>query len=379
MSKRDYYEVLGVDRGADQATIKKAYRQLAMKYHPDRNSAPDAQEKFKEASESYEVLSNQEKRVAYDQYGHAGVDNSGGFTFTQNGDFADIFGGLDDIFGSIFGGGRRRRTDPSAPRSGRDIEVVTEIDLKQAVFGDKVDLSYRVEQSCDDCDGSGSKTGTGRSTCQQCNGQGQISTSRGFTLFSQTCPICRGQGSVIEDPCVTCSGAGRVNGRRDIKVNVPAGVDGHTVLRVSGKGEDGINGGPPGDCHVRFEIEEHDVFTREGNHLSCEVPITFVQAALGSEIDIPTLEDGETATLKVKPGTQTDTTFRLRGHGVTSITHRNRGKGDLFAKVIVETPVSLTGKQKEILSAFAETLGEDELKHRPKTSAWRKLLSIINS
>lgn len=369
MSKRDYYEVLGVGKSAGGDEIKKAYRRLAMKFHPDRNSAADAQEKFREASEAYEVLSNSDKRDAYDRFGHAGVDNSGGFTFTQRGDFEDIFGDLNSVFSSFFGGrGASRRRNPNAPRQGGDLQYRMELDLSQAVGGDTVSITLPILQACDECEGSGAAKGTSRSTCNECDGTGQITMNRSFVMLSQTCHHCGGTGEVIRNPCYECGGVGRVEKDRTLAVKVPPGVDEGTQLRMRSKGEAGINGGPPGDLFVVFNIKDHPIFVRDGINLHCEVPISFTQAALGAEINIPTL-DGEEK-LKISPGTQTGTDFRLRGRGVTSIHHRHEGKGDLLVRVTVETPVKLSDHQKDLLASFQQTLDENRKKHAPKGSSW---------
>ena len=369
MSKRDYYEVLGVNRDAGGDEIKKSYRRLAMKYHPDRNSAEDAQEKFREASEAYEVLSNEDKRAAYDRYGHAGVDNSGGFTFTQSGDFEDIFGDLNSVFSSFFGGmGGNRRRNPNTPQQGGDLQYRMQLELAQAVGGDTISIKVPVLQSCEDCNGSGAAKGTRKSSCSYCDGTGQITMNRSFVMLRQTCHHCGGTGQVISNPCSSCGGVGRREKERTLAVKVPPGVDEGTQLRMRGKGESGVNDGPDGDLFVVFNIRKHPVFTRDGINLHCEVPISFSQAALGSEIDIPTLHGQER--LKVTAGTQTGTEFRLRGKGVTSIHHRHEGTGDLLVKVMVETPVKLSERQRELLTEFEQTLGKNRKRHSPKGSKW---------
>ena len=365
MSKRDYYEVLGVERGASDDDLKKAYRRLAMKYHPDRNpDAPDAEEKFKEASEAYEILSDGEKRQAYDQFGHAGVDPSqggmGGQGFGFEGNFGDIFG---DVFGDIFGGGRGRGSNGVA--RGADLRYNLNLELEQAVSGDDVEIRIPVLAACDDCDGSGATPGTSPQTCPDCQGAGQIRVSQGFFSLQQTCPRCRGQGRIITDPCRTCSGQGRVERRKTLSVKIPAGVDTGDRIRLTGEGEAGMNGGPPGDLYVQIEVNDHPIFVREGRHLYCEVPIAFVDAALGGELEVPTL-DGRVK-LKIPAETQTGKVFRLRGKGVTQV--RGSGVGDLLCKVVVETPVKLTDKQKELLREFKSSLGGSD-KHSPKEKSW---------
>lgn len=366
MSKRDYYEVLGVARDATEGDIKKAYRRLAMKFHPDRNpDDPDAADRFREASEAYEVLTDSEKREAYDRFGHAAVDGSGagmGAGFA-GGSFSDIFS---DVFGDIFGaaGGRGR----SSVRRGADLRYGLELDLEQAVRGDNVEIRIPVLSACEKCDGSGAKPGTKPSTCPDCNGAGQIRVAQGFFSLQQTCPRCRGAGEIITNPCGTCGGRGRVEKRKTLNVRIPAGVDTGDRIRLAGEGEAGIGNGPPGDLYVQIEVREHPIFTRDGRNLFCEVPIDFVDAALGGELEVPTL-DGRVK-LKIPPETQTGKLFRLRGKGVTPV--RGGGVGDLLCRVVVETPVSLTQKQKELLREFQRSLSGGGEKHSPKSSSWFK-------
>ena len=363
MSKRDYYEVLGVNRDADESDLKKAYRRLAMKYHPDRNpDAPDAEEKFKEASEAYEILTDPQKRQAYDQFGHAGVDPSqgggaGGFNFEGN--FGDIFG---DVFGDIFGGSRGQR---GGPGRGSDLRYNLQLDLEQAVHGDTVEIRIPVLTGCEDCDGSGAAPGTSPSTCPDCNGMGQVRVSQGFFSLQQTCPRCRGQGRIVTDPCRSCGGAGRKEKRKTLSVKIPSGVDTGDRIRLTGEGEAGVAGGPPGDLYVQVEVREHPIFVREGRHLYCEVPISFPDAALGGELEVPTL-DGRVK-LKVPAETQTGKVFRLRGKGVTEV--RGGGVGDLLCKVVVETPVKLTDRQKELLDELKSSLSGSD-KHSPREKSW---------
>ena len=363
MSKRDYYEVLGLDRGAEDGDLKKAYRRLTMKYHPDRNpDDPQAEEKFKEASEAYEILTDPEKRQAYDQFGHAGVDPSqggaGGYGFEGN--FGDIFG---DVFGDIFGGGRGR--GGNGVGRGSDLRYNLNLSLEQAVSGDTLEIRIPVLTHCEDCDGSGAAPGSSPQVCPDCNGAGQIRVSQGFFSLQQTCPRCRGQGKVITDPCRSCGGAGRVEKRKTLSVKIPAGVDTGDRIRLTGEGEAGINGGPPGDLYVQVEVNDHPIFVRDGRHLYCEVPISFADAALGGELEVPTL-DGRVK-LKIPQETQTGKVFRLRGKGVTQV--RGGGVGDLLCKVVVETPVKLTDKQKELLREFKESLGDSD-RHSPKEKSW---------
>ena len=363
MAKRDYYEVLGLNRGASDDDLKKAYRRLAMKYHPDRN--PDdgnAEAKFKEASEAYEILSDGEKRAAYDRFGHAGVDpgaagGPGGF----NGSFGDIFS---DVFGDIFGAARSGR---SSVEQGADLRYSLTLDLEQAVRGDDVEISVPVLAACDDCDGTGAKPGTGPETCPECNGAGRIRVAQGFFSLQQTCPRCRGAGKVITDPCRSCGGGGRIERRKTLSVRVPSGVDTGDRIRLTGEGEAGPRGGPPGDLYVQIDVRDHPIFVRDGRNLYCEVPVSFVQAALGGELEVPTL-DGRVK-IKVPRETQTGKMFRLRGKGVTPV--RGGGIGDLVCKVVVETPVRLSEEQQEILREFERSLHEGgHHKHSPKGSGW---------
>lgn len=365
MSKRDYYEVLGLNRDAEEGDLKKAYRRLAMKYHPDRNpDDPEAEEKFKEASEAYEILTDPEKRQAYDQFGHAGFDPSqggmgGGFNFEGN--FGDIFG---DVFGDIFSGSRGGRGGNGVGR-GSDLRYNLNLSLEQAVSGDTIEVRIPVLTHCDDCDGSGAAPGTSPQTCPECQGAGQIRVSQGFFSLQQTCPRCRGQGRIVTDPCRTCGGAGRSEQRKTLSVKIPAGVDTGDRIRLTGEGEAGINGGPPGDLYVQVEVNDHPIFVRDGRHLYCEVPISFADAALGGELEVPTL-DGRVK-LKIPAETQTGKVFRLRGKGVTQV--RGGGVGDLLCKVVVETPIKLTDKQKELLKEFKASLGDSD-RHSPKEKSW---------
>ena len=365
MAKRDYYEVLGVNRDASEADLKKAYRRLAMKYHPDRNpDDADAEEKFKEASEAYEILTDPEKREAYDRFGHAGVDPSqgGGPGFGFEGNFSDIFG---DVFGDIFGGGRGGGRGANGVSRGADLRYNMQLDLEQAVGGDTIEVRIPVLAGCEDCDGSGAAPGTTPTTCPECQGAGQIRVSQGFFSLQQTCPRCRGQGRIVTDPCRSCGGAGRAEKRKTLSVKIPAGVDTGDRIRLSGEGEAGMNGGPPGDLYVQIEVRDHPIFVREGRNLYCEVPISIPDAALGGELEVPTL-DGRVK-LKIPPETQTGKVFRLRGKGVTQV--RGGGVGDLLCKVVVETPVKLTDRQKELLREFKDSLGEST-RHSPREKSW---------
>lgn len=364
MPKRDYYEVLGISRDAGEAEIKKAYRRLAMKYHPDRNPGDEkATERFREASEAYEVLADPEKRAAYDRFGHAGVDGSGFGSGFGAGSFSDIFS---DVFGDIFGAaGARTR---SSVTRGADLRYTLELDLEQAVRGDTVEIKIPVLASCDVCDGSGARPGTSPSACPDCGGLGQIRVAQGFFSLQQTCPRCRGSGQIVTDPCAKCGGRGRVDKRKTLNVRIPPGVDTGDRIRLAGEGEAGLRGGPPGDLYVQIEVREHPIFTRDGKNLYCEVPITFVDAALGGELEVPTL-DGRVK-LKIPPETQTGKVFRLRGKGVTPV--RGGGAGDLLCRVVVETPVNLTEKQKALLREFQRSVSDGGERHSPKGSSWFK-------
>ncbi|WP_151670090.1 molecular chaperone DnaJ [Nitrincola schmidtii] len=363
MSKKDYYELLGVPRDASDRDIKKAYRRLAMKYHPDRN--PDdkqAEDKFKELSEAYEVLSDSQKKAAYDQFGHAGVDGQGmgggGFHGGFEGNFSDIFG---DVFGDIFGGGAGGKRRSSVQR-GADLRYNLDLTLEEAVRGCEKSLRVPTLVGCEVCDGSGAKPGTSAKTCGTCGGMGQVRMQQGFFSVQQTCPTCHGQGKVISDPCNACHGQGRVEKVKTLQVKIPAGVDTGDRIRLSGEGEAGSHGGPSGDLYVQVNVREHPIFQRDGKHLYCEVPISFVDAALGGELDVPTL-DGRVK-LKVPAETQTGKLFRLRGKGIAPV--RGGSVGDLMVKVTVETPVSLNSRQKELLREFQEATEEGKHKHSPK-------------
>jgi len=363
MSKRDYYEVLGVNRNASEAELKKAYRRLAMKYHPDRNPGDSvAEDNFKEAKEAYEILSDAQKRAAYDQFGHAGVDPSaGGGGFGGGPNFSDIFG---DVFGDIFGGGRGG--GGQRVYRGADLRYNLELTLEEAVRGTTVKIHVPTLVHCDSCGGSGAKKGTNPSACPTCGGHGQVRMQQGFFAVQQTCPRCRGRGTIISDPCGECHGRGRKQEQKTLSVRVPAGVDTGDRIRLGGEGEAGENGGPPGDLYVHVMVKEHPIFTREDNHLFCEVPISFTTAVLGGELDVPTL-DGKVV-LKIPPETQTGKMFRLRGKGVKPV--RGGTVGDLLCRVQIETPVNLTGRQKELLEEFEQSLGENVNRHNPRATSW---------
>ncbi len=360
MSKADYYEVLGVDKGVSAKDLKKAYRRVAMKYHPDRNPGDSAaEEKFKEASEAYEVLSDDQKRAAYDQYGHAGVDTSAGGAGGGFGSFSDIFG---DVFGDIFGGGRGGRS--RGPQRGSDLQYTLELDLEEAVKGTTAKIKVPTLVGCKTCNGSGAKAGSKPMQCTTCGGIGQLRMQQGFFSVQQTCHACRGSGTTISDPCRTCHGQGRVEEAKTLSVKVPAGVDTGDRIRLTGEGEAGPSGGPAGDLYVQVSVRKHPIFERDEADLYCEIPINFVDAALGGELEVPTL-DGKVK-LKVPAETQTGKLFRLRGKGVKPV--RGGMQGDLLCRIAVETPVNLTARQKELLKEFkAETQGNN---HSPKQNSW---------
>jgi len=362
MAKRDYYEVLGIDRQAGADELKKAYRRLAMKHHPDRNpDSSEAEAKFKEAKEAYEVLSDAQKRAAYDQYGHAGVDPSGGMGGAGAG-FGDIFG---DVFGDIFGGGGGRRGSGGVYR-GADLRYELALTLEEAVLGHSANITFSSLKECDTCHGDGARPGTAKTDCSTCGGLGQVRRQQGFFSVQQTCPACRGEGRIIEEACTDCRGQGRVEQSRTLSVKVPAGVDTGDRIRLSGEGEAGQSGGPAGDLYVEIRVRPHAVFERDGADLSCRVPISFTAAALGGEVKVPTLS-GEVS-LKVPAGTQSGKVFRLRGKGISPV--RGGGPGELYCAVDVETPTALTSEQQELLRQFARSIDGDE-RHSPRGRSWR--------
>jgi molecular chaperone DnaJ len=368
MAKRDYYEVLEVAKNATDEEIKKAYRKLAMRHHPDRN--PDnkqAEEKFKEAKEAYEMLSDGDKRAAYDRYGHAGVDpnlgGAGGFGGGMGGGFADAFG---DIFGDIFGtGGARQRSGPQVYR-GADLRYSMEITLEQAAGGYETQIRIPAWDECEACKGTGAKPGTKPQTCPTCAGHGAVRMQQGFFSIQQTCPKCHGGGKYIADPCATCEGLGKTKRNKTLEVKIPAGIDDGMRIRSSGNGEPGVNGGPPGDLYVEIHIKAHPVFQREGDDLHCEMPISYATAALGGDIDIPTLQGK--GTIAIPEGTQSGKTFRLRGKGIKGV--RSGYAGDLYCHVIVETPVRLTEAQKKLLKDFDKLTREGGGRHSPQSKTW---------
>ncbi len=362
--KRDYYEVLGLNKDAPEAEIKKAYRKLAMKHHPDRNpDSKDGEEKFKEAKEAYEILTDPEKRRAYDAYGHAGVNPQMGAGPGQEGfgGFAEAFG---DIFSDIFGGGQGRGR--ASVFRGADLRYNLEVSLEQAARGSETKIRIPTMETCETCKGSGAKPGTHPKTCDTCHGAGTVRLSQGFFSIQQTCPTCHGTGKTVTDPCATCRGAGRLKKHKTLAVKIPSGVDEGDRIRLSGEGEAGVNGGPAGDLYVVIHLKAHGVFQRDGDDLHCEMPISFTQAALGGEIDIPTL-DGS-AKIKVPPETQTGQVFRLRGKGIKGV--RSSYPGDLLCEVVVETPVRLTERQRELLRELEDINTKDANRHNPRAKSF---------
>ena len=370
--KRDYYEVLGLNRDASEEDIKKAYRKLAMKHHPDRNpDSKDAEEKFKEAKEAYEMLSDPQKRAAYDQYGHAGVDpNMGGAGFRGGpgaegfGGFAEAFG---DIFGDIFGGaGGRRGGGGQQVYRGADLSYAMEISLEEAANGKETQIRIPSWESCETCHGSGAKPGTSAKTCTTCNGTGTVHLRQGFFSIQQTCPHCHGSGRVIPDPCITCNGAGKVKKQRTLEVKIPAGINEGMRIRSVGNGEPGTNGGPPGDLYIEIRIKQHEIFERDGDDLHCTVPVPLTLAALGGSITVPTLAGK--AEIELPDGTQHGKTFRLRGKGIKGV--RSSYPGDLYCHVTVETPVRLTEHQRKLMKELDESLKKGGERHSPNSKSW---------
>jgi molecular chaperone DnaJ len=357
LTKRDYYEILSVDRNASAPEIKSAYRKLAVRYHPDKNAGDkEAEERFKEAAEAYSVLSDPNKRVQYDRFGHAGVNvgGSGGFGGFDPDIFADFSDILGDFFGfgDVFGGSRRRRANQA--QRGTDLRYDLRISFEEAVFGVKTKIKIPRQEICSACAGTGADPRHGSTTCTGCKGQGQLRYQQGFFTISRTCPQCQGTGQIIKHRCSQCKGAGRIIKEKILEIKIPGGVDDGSRLRITGEGESGANGGPPGDLYVVIEVEEHPFFKRQENDIYCEIPITFAQAALGGEIQVPTLQGDEK--LKIPEGTQTGTVFRFRGRGVVSL--NGRGQGDQLVTVTVVTPTGLSREQREILRQFGESFGE---------------------
>lgn len=375
MSKRDYYEILGVAKGASDDEIKKAYRKLAMKFHPDRVSTmseaekKQAEEKFKELQEAYAVLSDAQKKQMYDQFGHAGVGGNsasgGGFEgFSGGGGFEDIF----DVFGDIFGGGRRgggSRTNGAM--RGSDLEYNLQISLEESAFGCEKEIKFPRTEKCNTCNGKGSKNPEDVVTCNTCKGVGQVRFSQGFFSVQQPCPDCHGRGKTIKNPCVDCRGSGLVKENRKVNVTIPVGIDNGSTLRLTGEGEAGLGGGPNGDLYVHVLVKQHKVFSRQGKDLHCEVPISFVTASLGGEVDVPTIE-GKTVKLKVPEGTQTNQVLRVRDKGIRGL--RSVAVGDLYCHIFVETPVKLTAEQKDLIAQFGVLSGGQNSPHHPKTKSF---------
>lgn len=367
MSKRDYYEVLGVSQSAGEEELKKAYRRLAMKLHPDRNPGDTQSEaKFKEASEAYEVLCDPQKRAVYDQYGHEGLQRGGGGGGFGGGGFSDIFG---DVFADIFGGGRE------SSRRGSDLRYSLELSLEKAAAGTTESIRIPTLEDCEPCSGNGTASGKPAPKCSTCGGSGQVRVQQGFFVLQQTCPHCRGRGTVVTDPCRSCRGAGKVRKEKTLEVKIPAGVDTGDRIRLAGEGEPGQRGAPSGDLYVQVSVTPHDFFEREDVDLHCTIPIDLVSAALGGEVEVPTLTGK--AALRIPEGTQSGKVFRLRNMGIKSV--RGGGVGDLLCTVQVETPVKLSKRQKELLREFGDSLGDD-LENSPKTSSWLdKAKSFIES
>ena len=368
MAKRDYYEVLGVNRDASEDDIKKSYRKLAMKYHPDRNpDNPKAEESFKEAKEAYEMLSDPQKRAAYDQYGHAGVDPSaaggpGGFGGGGFGNFSDAFG---DIFGDIFGQGGGRHAGPQVYK-GADLRYNMDITLEQAAEGYTTQIRVPSWSDCKPCHGTGAEPGTKAEKCSTCDGHGQVRVQQGFFSMQQTCPKCRGTGEYIPKPCKTCHGSGKHKEQKTLEIKIPAGIDDGMRVRSVGNGEPGINGGPAGDLYVEVRVKPHKVFERDGSDLHVQMPISFATATIGGEIEVPTLSGR--VEFPIPEGTQTGKTFRLRNKGIKGL--RSTLVGDLFVHVVVETPVKLTEDQKKLLKQFDESLKSAGDKHSPQQKGW---------
>jgi molecular chaperone DnaJ len=371
-TKRDYYETLGVPKNASEEEIKKAYRKLAMKHHPDRNqgdAATAAEGKFKEAKEAYEMLSNAEKRAAYDQFGHAGVDpNMRGAAGAEGfGGFSEAFG---DIFGEMFGqqrgGAQARGAGGRKVYRGNDLSYAMEITLEEAAFGKESQIRIPTWDNCDTCGGTGAKPGTKPITCTTCHGQGAVNMRQGFFSVQQTCPQCRGTGKIIPDPCTTCLGQGKIKKQKTLEVNIPAGIDGNMRIRSTGNGEPGTNGGPPGDLYIEIRLKKHEIFERDDDDLHCTVPISFSTAALGGEIEVPTLSGK--AAIDIPEGTQAGKQFRLRGKGIKGV--RSSYPGDLYCHIAIETPVKLTEHQRKLLKEFDESLRKGGAKHSPSEDSW---------
>ncbi|MHC5249699.1 molecular chaperone DnaJ [Enterococcus sp. LJL90] len=382
-TKRDYYEVLGLTKGATDDEIKKAYRKLSKQYHPDINKEADAEDKFKEISEAYEILSDPQKKAAYDQYGHAGTDpnygggaggfggfggfGGGGGSYSSGG-----FGGFEDIFDSFFGGGGRS-VDPNAPRQGADLQYTVDLAFEDAIFGTEKEIKYNREEVCHTCNGNGAKPGTQPVTCHKCHGSGSINVERqtplGRVMSRQTCDVCHGTGKEIKEPCPTCHGSGHEKQAHSVKVNVPAGVEDGQQMRLQNQGEAGSNGGPYGDLYVVFRVEESDIFDRDGGEIFYDLPLSFVQAALGDEVQVPTVHGD--VKMKIPAGTQTGKEFRLRGKGAPRL--RGNANGDQHVTVRIITPKNLNDKQKEALRAFADAGGDSQVSEQQEEGFFDKM------
>ncbi len=379
MAKRDYYEVLGVPKNASEEDIKKAYRKLAMKHHPDRNqgdAAKGAEEKFKEVKEAYEMLSDAQKRAAYDQYGHAGVDPNRGMGGGAEGygGFAEAFG---DIFGDMFGQQRGGRAGGGGRQvyRGSDLSYAMEVTLEEAAKGKDAQIRIPSWENCDSCKGTGAKPGTQVKTCGTCNGAGAVQMRQGFFSVQQTCPTCRGSGKVIPEPCTSCHGQGKVKRQKTLEVKIPAGIDGGMRIRSAGNGEPGTNGGPAGDLYIEIRLKKHDIFERDGDDLHCSVPISMVTAALGGEIEVPTLAGK--AAIDIPEGTQSGKQFRLRGKGIKGV--RSSYPGDLYCHISVETPVKLSEHQRRLLKELDESFKKGGSKHSPSGDSWTDRLKNLFS
>ncbi len=379
--KQDYYEVLEISNNANDADIKKAYRRMAMKYHPDRNPGDkSAEDKFKTVQQAYEVLSDPQKRKVYDNYGHAGVDASSGYGGGAAGfhqehhgaSFEDVFG---SIFGDVFGSGERRGGggSQSQVRKGSDLRYVADLSLEDAIHGTNITIKLNVPAGCKSCNGSGAKDGAKPTTCSTCHGQGQVRIQQGFFSIQQTCPSCGGSGAIITDYCKKCRGTGRTEESKTLSVKIPAGVDNGDKIRLTGEGEAGFRGGKAGDLYVQIRVKEHPIFKRENSDLHCKLPISFAIAAIGGDADVPTFTGS--VKLKIPSETQTGKVFRLRGKGVTTV--RKDSPGDLFCEVVVETPVNLNKEQKELLQKFEESINSSNSKHSPLTQSWVQMVKNL--
>ena len=377
MAKRDYYEILGVPKNASDEEIKKAYRKLAMKHHPDRNqgeTSKAAEVKFKEAKEAYEMLSDPQKRAAYDQHGHAGVDPNmrGGPGAEGFGGFAEAFG---DIFGDVFGGGRRGHGGGRQVYRGSDLSYAMEVTLEEAANGKDAQIRIPSWDDCETCHGTGAKPGTKPITCTTCHGAGAVQMRQGFFSVQQTCPQCQGKGKIIPEPCTSCHGQGKIKKQKTLEVKIPAGIDDGMRIRSTGNGEPGTNGGPPGDLYIEIRLKKHDIFERDGDDLHCQVPLSFTTAALGGEIEVPTLAGK--AAIDIPEGTQAGKQFRLRGKGIKGV--RSSYPGDLYCHVSIETPVKLTEHQRKLLKDLEESLKKGGAKHSPTGSSWTDRLKSFFS